>query len=167
MLLDVRKLALGDKKEFDFNTELSVGGVPCSTHTSGAVIFTEEGYIVKGEIEAVLNLKCDRCLESFSKNIVCALDEVYSNDINENNEENTADAKNEDKDYRSFEDKALDIDAAVKDAVMLEMPLKALCSDDCRGLCFKCGQNLNKGECGCDRAYSNPAFEGLMDLFKD
>ncbi len=154
MLLDVKELALGDRKEFDFNNELSVGGVPCSTHTSGTVVHTEEGYAVTGRIEAVLTLACDRCLDSFSKNIVCALDEVYSNDINE------------EKEYRSYEDKVLDLTDAVAGAVMLEMPLKALCSENCKGLCFKCGQNLNKGECGCDRGYVNPAFDGLMDLFK-
>ncbi|MBQ9519722.1 MAG: DUF177 domain-containing protein, partial [Firmicutes bacterium] len=129
-------------------------GVPCSTHTSGTAVHTEEGYVISGKVEAVLSLVCDRCLDTFSRTIVCPLDEVYSNDINE------------EKEYRSYEDKVLDLKDAVTGAVMLELPLKVLCSEDCRGLCIKCGQNLNKGECGCDRGYINPAFDGLMDLFK-
>ena len=155
MLIDVKKLSLGEQLDFDFKENLVVRNVPVEAHVFGKVSFTEEGYIVSGNFDAVLNLKCDLCLDAFTQRAEGVLDEVYSNDADE------------EKEYWHFEDKTLDLQPALEANIMLKIPMKAVCSDNCRGLCPKCGQNLNKGECGCDREYSNPVFEGLMDLFKD
>jgi uncharacterized protein len=38
----------------------------------------------------------------------------------------------------------------LRDYAILSVPMKKLCSDDCKGLCFKCGKNLNNGSCDCD-----------------
>ncbi|MBR6401294.1 MAG: DUF177 domain-containing protein [Firmicutes bacterium] len=154
MLIDVKELSVGGQKSFAFDSKITVDGVPVSVQTDGKVTLTKEGYVLSGNFKAVLDLKCDLCLEAFTQDAEGTLDEVFSNN---------ADA---DKGYWGYEDKTLDIGPMLKANIMLVMPMKAVCSENCRGLCPVCGQNLNKGECGCDRGYINPAFDGLMDLFK-
>jgi uncharacterized protein len=46
-------------------------------------------------------------------------------------------------------EKSIDLDPAIREEVILEYPIKPLCKDDCQGLCPKCGEDLNKGECSC------------------
>jgi len=74
---------------------------------------------------------------------------------------------NSEKEFWDFSDKTIDLKPAVVADILLNMPMRAVCSDDCKGLCPKCGHNLNEGECGCDREYRNPQFEKLMTLFND
>ena len=71
------------------------------------------------------------------------------------------------KEFWELSDKTVDLKPAVIADIMLNMPMKAECSDHCKGLCPKCGHNLNEGDCGCDRGYINPQFEKLLTLFKD
>lgn len=58
-----------------------------------------------------------------------------------------------------------DMDAAAADAVVLNMDMRILCRDDCRGLCPRCGKNLNDGPCGCS-APVDPRLEKLRALLQ-
>ena len=60
----------------------------------------------------------------------------------------------------------LDIVEFVKICVLMNMPSKILCREDCKGLCPKCGANLNIAECGCDRAVLDPRMSIIRDLFR-
>ena len=83
---------------------------------------------------------CDRCADDFERQ--------YSFDINRivvahlENEE-------DDEDYIVVENNVLDLDDYVYQEIQLFLPQKMLCSDDCKGLCPKCGKNLNREKCGC------------------
>ena len=58
----------------------------------------------------------------------------------------------EDVDELSFIDGyMLDEDKLIMDEIVVALPTKVLCKEDCKGLCLRCGANLNEGECGCDR----------------
>jgi len=48
--------------------------------------------------------------------------------------------------------------------VILDLPSKHLCKDDCKGICFKCGKNLNEGECDCETREVDPRLAKLMEL---
>ena len=60
----------------------------------------------------------------------------------------------------------LDVDQLVGNELTLNLPMAVLCSDDCKGLCPVCGQNLNIKDCGCDTTYIDPRFESLRSLLK-
>jgi len=49
------------------------------------------------------------------------------------------------------EGRIVDITEIARDEIILDYPIKLLCRDDCRGLCAKCGKNLNKGQCVCSK----------------
>ena len=44
---------------------------------------------------------------------------------------------------------ALELDGGIKDEIMIDYPMKILCKENCKGLCYRCGKNLNEGPCGC------------------
>ena len=122
---------------------------------TGTVQRVDRNCVVEGEIAAVLSLNCDKCLSAFEAQLDLNMNEVFSEDVDS------------EKEFWELSDKTVDLKPAVIADIMLNMPMKAECSDHCKGLCPKCGHNLNEGDCGCDRGYINPQFEKLLTLFKD
>jgi uncharacterized protein len=55
------------------------------------------------------------------------------------------------------------LDEIVTEDVFLNLPAKFLCSDDCKGMCFKCGKDLNSGSCSCEKDI-DPRLEALKQL---
>jgi uncharacterized protein len=60
----------------------------------------------------------------------------------------------------------LDLDALVQNEILVNWPVKILCKEDCKGICPKCGQNLNVGNCGCDTFVPDPRMAVLKDIFE-
>lgn len=158
MLIDVKYLA--DKKEnFNFSDNFVFLRdnymIPVSAEVTGIVYRQGTDYIVDGKVKTVLNLNCDLCLSAFETKLDFDLNEVFS------------ETPDSDEEIWELSDKTIDLKPAVIANIILNMPMQVLCSDDCKGLCPKCGQNLNDGDCGCDRGYVNPQFEKLLNLFND
>lgn len=59
----------------------------------------------------------------------------------------------------------LDTEAFIHNEILVNWPGKILCREDCRGLCRKCGQNLNMGDCGCDNFVPDPRMAVIQDIF--
>jgi len=68
--------------------------------------------------------------------------------------------------YVTETDGILDLDDFIVEFLGVNVPYRYLCSEGCRGLCQKCGKNLNAGDCGCPKAEKNPAFKILDDFFE-
>ena len=66
--------------------------------------------------------------------------------------------------YIEVQDYQLDLDELIRADILLELPTKFLCSPDCKGLCPKCGRNLNEGPCGCNTHQMDPRLEVLKKL---
>ena len=64
-------------------------------------------------------------------------------------------------------DGILDLDDFIVEFLGVHVPYRYLCSEDCKGLCYKCGKDLNEGECPCSKKEKNPAFEILDDFFNE
>ena len=67
-------------------------------------------------------------------------------------------------DYAIIEDGFLDMDEQLIDQLEMEFPIRFLCSDDCLGLCSKCGKNLNEGACDCNHTEIDPRMAPLQKL---
>lgn len=93
----------------------------------------------EGRIEFQLELVCDRCLTRFKKNfseqVLFILKKDYLGD---------------ELDIINFTDYLCDITDYIKDIVVTSLPVKTLCKEDCKGICQKCGVNLNKEKCKCN-----------------
>jgi len=69
--------------------------------------------------------------------------------------------------YVTETDGILELDDFIVEFLGIHVPYRYLCSENCKGLCHKCGKDLNEGECSCPKKDKNPAFEILDDFFKD
>ena len=59
----------------------------------------------------------------------------------------------------------LDVDRLVYLEVLMSWPLKVLCKEDCKGICSRCGKNLNEGPCGCAEKPKDPRMAAISDIF--
>ena len=59
----------------------------------------------------------------------------------------------------------LDVDRLVYLEVLICWPLKVLCKEDCKGICSRCGKNLNEGPCGCKEEPKDPRMAAISDIF--
>ena len=119
--------------------------------------------LVKGEIHACLMLPCSRCLEEFPYRVdVEFLDEYLPLEVLEREgEEVEISPKEAD---LSFYGEVIDTESLYLEKVYLSLPMKPLCSSDCKGLCPHCGVNLNKQSCQCHLEDVDPRWEPLRAL---
>lgn len=114
---------------------------------------------VQGKTWVVLEMECDRCLKKVEKKI--ELDffrEVYAPDAM------TEDTDDED-DLKFMEGYQLNVEDLVYSEILLNLPTKVLCREDCKGICRQCGKDLNEGECGCDTFVPDPRMAAIKDIF--
>lgn len=113
--------------------------------------------LIEGEGEILVEVLCDRCLSPVCTPIELSFTRtIYSPDISIDD-----DTREEQYYLEGYE---LNIDALLKEEIMMEKPTKILCKDDCKGICKKCGIDLNIGTCDCDDFIPDIRFAGLMDL---
>jgi uncharacterized protein len=67
-------------------------------------------------------------------------------------------------DEEGYKGKEIDLAGAIREQILLSVPPSPLCSEDCKGLCPKCGKDLNEGECGCDRTVLDPRWGALKGI---
>lgn len=94
-------------------------------------IVGNENVKLEGEIEGDFELVCDRCCENFLQHNVIKVDNIFEIEKKE------------------FEERMIHIDFRIKELVLSYFPIKILCNNFCKGICIKCGTNLNKQGCRC------------------
>lgn len=109
---------------------------------------TSDSFVVEGKLKAELILSCSRCLKKYSSQVKLDISEdVLKSEMDDEEE--------------------LYLNEIVVDNIILSLPMKPLCSDDCEGICPKCGQNLNEGECDCEIESVDPRLAKLKDFYND
>jgi uncharacterized protein len=127
---------------------------------------TGRALIVKGKVTGALKVHCGRCLEPFSLPLEVQLSEVYYPADDEDFPAVDPSAE-EAQDWIPFSGNVLDITPEVLKSILLEMPMRFLCREECRGLCSFCGQNLNRASCTCEREEIDPRLSVLKEIFKN
>ena len=113
---------------------------------------------VKAEQSAECNFICDRCLEPFVATVSDTVRMIFTSSSSLFSKSN---------DYVfSISEGTNEIDLAlpVKESMILALPSKRVCSKDCKGLCPKCGENLNKKHCTCSNGTLDPRWEVLKQF---
>lgn len=125
------------------NLGLSLGSV------DGSVTLRRirETLYLEGDIRTHTETECSRCLEAASLSISTSFKYVLSPAQAEHEEEQELSA--EDMDIVYYQDDLIDLDPLIIEQILLQIPMKVLCSEDCRGLCPHCGINLNQHSCQC------------------
>ena len=109
---------------------------------------TSDSFVVEGKLKAELILSCSRCLQKYNSPVELDISEDVLKSEMEDEEE-------------------LYLDEIVVDNIILSLPMKPLCSDNCKGICPECGQDLNEGECDCEVEALDPRLAKLKDFYDE
>jgi len=121
--------------------------------------------IVRGDLTATATLQCSRCLKNYYRIISVPVDVVY-HPVEELKGEDTHEIKIEELDLDFYSGEELDLIDLLKEQIVLNMPMKPLCTDSCKGICPKCGTDLNVDKCKCNIQNIHLRFESLKKLLQ-
>lgn len=172
--LDLRPLLAGERL-LAIDYELTLDTDPTDTASILYGVSFPSPMKVKGEItntagymrmrlsaELVYVASCARCLAEINGSFSFELEKtVAPREVLSDLDEDKLD------DYAIIEDGFLDADERLIEQLEMEFPLRFLCREDCRGLCQRCGKNLNEGECGCARNEIDPRLAPLQKLLDE
>lgn len=174
MAIDVRKILSGELEKLDIEHSFSLAGddFPFDTQVDG-VVFTKPalitgaivnmgGYIsLDVTVHVEYDAECARCLKPLHRSFETAFSRtVVRRGELVNTSEEDAD------DYIEIVDGMLDIETAAAEQLVMEFPMKEVCSEDCKGLCMKCGKDLNEGDCDCPKKEIDPRLAILQKLLE-
>lgn len=134
----------------DYEVEIIGGEVELRVRVVGS------DYLVDLSFEAMVRGVCMRCLEEVGEVVPVRQTEFVPG------EEGGEDTEDEVSPF--INDHVVDVRGLVREAVVLALPVKILCSEDCGGLCAFCGANLNRETCDCGEERIDPRLEALRDL---
>ena len=163
MLLDLSKIIVCPGASVSFSTSLDLSDLrygncyPVSepVQASGAVRNTAGVLVMTGKIHTTIHGVCDRCASDFTSDVEFPLDVVLVTELS--NEEN------EDEWVFPLEGDSADLEDIIRTVFVLNMDSKLLCKPDCKGICCRCGKNLNHEACSCQKEL-DPRFAALRQL---
>jgi uncharacterized protein len=117
--------------------------------------------MIEGGTNISLTLFCSRCL----KEIPYPMDINFQREVDFNlSEEERAEGLDETNYIIGYN---LDVDTLIYDEILIDFPMRLLCSEDCKGLCKNCGMNLNEKTCDCDTTVLDPRMSVIRDIFNN
>lgn len=120
---------------------------------------------VKGILSGDVELCCSRCLKSFILPIKSLFSITY-HPVEQLNRDELVELKSDEMDVDFYREGFIDTLSIVRDQILLNIPMKPLCSESCKGLCPICGNDLNEFECGCETKEIDPRFAVLQSLLR-
>jgi uncharacterized protein len=119
-----------------------------------------------GTIGTAIRFKCSRCTKEFSQSLSTSFDLFYLPQPRWTSEGAEIELKYEDMGTAYYDGIALDVDLMVLEQIELAIPMKFVCRDDCKGLCYRCGADLNEGACLCRREEPDSRLSVLLEFRK-
>jgi uncharacterized protein len=177
MFLDIKEL---ERHPLDFEEEfqpdvIDLGdeaGQVTPLKTAGRAELVEEHHgkhktikdiRLRGRLSAGLEMQCARCLEPVRQDVVRDFELLYrplGADAGRD-ELSVTDAEAE---IGYYQGEGILLEDVLREQVLLALPLKVTCSEDCRGLCLHCGKNLNQEKCSCAVPMEDPRWAALREI---
>ncbi len=132
----------------------------------GTLTVSENSLVLQAEITVSMTFSCGRCLQDVDDQISGEIATYYEKTgraIPEGEELTESD----DVEILDYSAKTIDLSRRIAELVNLNLPMKPLCSEDCKGLCPGCGINLNEDICGCGTRQVDPRWHTLKSLWKE
>lgn len=114
---------------------------------------------LEGAVDVTVLIPCDRCLTDVETKLSLSIEKEVKV---QSEEENGIEEPVETEFIFGYN---LDVDELVRNEILVNWPMKTLCRETCKGICQKCGRNLNHGPCGCDTVESDPRMAAIRDIF--
>ncbi len=157
------KETVGSTRDYEVKETVKAAGGSSVVQGEVKMVRTDRSILVKGTLHTVIEVTCSRCLGLFSYPLTLSVEEEYFP---------TTDVVSgawlslpEEPGYFTIDEHyILDLTGAIQQYVMLAIPMKPLCREDCAGLCPNCGLNLNQGTCDCLPQGVDTRCSGLSKL---
>ncbi|MGD0794515.1 MAG: DUF177 domain-containing protein [Dehalococcoidales bacterium] len=156
---------IGSTREYDIDAAADILGDGNEYRVRGEcrLMRTRRGILVKCSLDTEVELSCGRCLSRFRHPLKISFEEEFLPTIDittgvplPQTEETGV--------FSIDEHHILDLTEPARQYALMAVPMKPLCRPDCAGLCQKCGQNLNQGDCGCPTGEIDPRWSELSKL---
>lgn len=122
---------------------------------------------LRGTLSAAVEAPCDRCLRHVALPLESEFDVTYVPRGAEAAKGEETELGEEDLLASVYEGGHVDVDELVREQVLLALPTRLRCGDDCKGLCPSCGADLNVEACGCEQQQVDPRWAALADLKRE
>ena len=123
----------------------------------------KQTFHLTGRVQTTLELPCSRCLEPFTRPVDAAFDLRYQPQT-ANTGADEREIAEDDLSTAFYENEEIDLGQMMREQFLLSLPMKPLCSEECRGLCPVCGTNLNRSACDCKRSWDDRRFDAHREL---
>ena len=165
MLLGLSKIIDCPGASLPFSTSLDLSDLRFGTCCPVSELVNAEGMIrntagvlmMTGAVRTCLHGICDRCAGEFTRDVEIPINVVLVTEL--------ADEDNEDEWVFPLEGDSADLEDIIRTVFVLNLDSKLLCKPDCKGLCHRCGKNLNDGPCSCQKEL-DPRFAALKQLLE-
>ena len=134
-----------------------------AAEVNGKIRLAGNEVFVNGHVDARAQVECDRCLKPVEVPVNADFELEY---ISGSEYETSAAAEltEAEMSVSVFDGKAIDVDEIVKEQILLTVPTRMLCREDCKGICPECGTDRNTGECSCVTSDIDPRWAALKKL---
>src|SRR5512146_231626 len=165
--LDFREEFAPDSIELGFDMRQSA-----RLSAQGRATLLEEHHGPKGDIEDIrvvgsfatqVQVACARCLEAVTRDIQRSFDLLYRPQGADAGRAEISVTQAE-ADIGYYTGEGVLLEDVLREQILLEVPLKTVCREECKGLCPNCGQNLNEAECACQVRQTDERWEALRAL---
>lgn len=172
MKLDLTEIANNLGKHYHYEIKEDCAGyedLRCVEPIVGSIDFTNTGRLIvaKGSLSTRVELDCSRCLETLTAPVNVKIDEQLPISSLQGLLEGSEAEISEEEKEPLFEDNIFDLSEFIRQAVLVEVPIRPLCDEACKGLCPTCGRNMNEGPCDCPVNIEASPFAVLADLMKE
>lgn len=140
---DIRK-QIGLSREYSFEETVGIDEETLlQVHSRVTLTNTGKYILVEGILKTDLCLTCSRCLKDFTFPLNVPISEQFSDNLS------CIMSKEDMEDINEFSNNVIDLYDGIRQNIILNIPIKPLCKNDCLGLCMKCGADLNDKKCQC------------------
>ncbi|MFH1652702.1 MAG: DUF177 domain-containing protein [Pseudomonadota bacterium] len=130
------------------------------------LIRIDDNVSITGDIKCEYDASCDRCLKEYRCKFSFPLNLLMLPQEDEKKKSKDEDVSAGETEILFYESNRIYLNEIIGEQTVINVPMKRLCTDDCKGLCSKCGKDLNEGECGCVREEGDPRLSVLRNWRK-
>lgn len=166
MLINLSKLLSGEQETLTEQVSVemnsfssALGTFPIVEAKSFPLTVKKTGadkFLFTGSTSVTLEIPCDRCLTPVKTEVLLEIDREYDRNSEESSEEDNL-----------IVGYNLDTEQLIYCEILVNWPMKTLCTEACKGICKKCGANLNHGACTCDTGELDPRMAKIRDIFNN
>lgn len=161
--------SIGSTRSYELDEDLAAMPGCQADRATGTVrlLKTHHGVLVTATIDVRVSATCDRCLADFPRETVLSVEEECFPTVDPGTGRRMFPPEESEGVVHIDDRQILDLTDVLRQYLLTDAPIKALCRAECQGLCQECGSDLNEEKCKCDAAPIDPRWRALAGLLTE